>query len=135
MTKKPNDMPPIKETEQTQINQNKSGSTWILVLILSIVSIILLPIFSRLWILVIIPIAMAIISITFALKDFENDKRWIIALVLSIIACVNVVLAIENGIIDLITRNSYSYNYTYHNEYDIQPYFEDDWYDYDYYWD
>lgn len=135
MTKKPNDMPPIKETEQTQINQNKSGSTWILVLILSIVSIILLPIFSRLWILVIIPIAMAIVSITFALKDFENDKRWIIALVLSIIACVNVVLAIENGILDLITRNSYSYNYTYHNEYDIQPYFEDDWYDYDYYWD
>lgn len=135
MTKKPNDMPPIKETEQTQINQNKSGSTWILVLILSIVSIILLPIFSRLWILVIIPIAMAIISITFALKDFENDKRWIIALVLSIIACVNVVLAIENGILDLITRNSYSYNYTYHNKYDIQPYFEDDWYDYDYYWD
>lgn len=135
MTKKPNDMPPIKKTEQTQINQNKSESTWILVLILSIVSIILLPIFSRLWILVIIPIAMAIVSITFALKDFENDKRWIIALVLSIIACVNVVLAIENGIIDLITRNSYSYNYTYHNEYDIQPYFEDDWYDYDYYWD
>lgn len=135
MTKKPNDMPPIKETEQTQINQNKSESTWILVLILSIVSIILLPIFSRLWILVIIPIAMAIVSITFALKDFENDKRWIIALVLSIIACVNVVLAIENGILDLITRNSYSYNYTYHNEYDIQPYFEDDWYDYDYYWD
>lgn len=133
MTDKPKDMPPIKETKQTQKHQNKNEGTWLLVLILSIASIILLPIFSRLWLLVIIPIAMAIVSIAFALKDFENNKRWIIALVLSIIACVNAVLSIENGILELITSNSYYY--TYQDEYNIQPYFEDDWYDYDYYWD
>ena len=73
MTEKPNSsMPPIKETKQTQKHQNKNEGTWLLVLILSIASIILLPIFSRLWLLVIIPIAMAIVSIAFALKDFEN---------------------------------------------------------------
>ena len=125
MTEKPNDMPPIKETKQTQKHQNKNEGSWLLVLILSIASIILLPIFSRLWLLVIIPIAMAIVSIAFALKDFENNKHWIIALVLSIIACVNAVLSIENGILELITSNSYYY--TYQDEYNIQPYFDDDW--------
>ena len=47
MTEKPNDMPPIKETKQAQKHQNKNEGSWLLVLILSIASIILLPIFSR----------------------------------------------------------------------------------------
>ena len=129
MTEKPKDMPPIKETGQTQKHQHKGEDSCVLVLILSIVSIICLPIFSRLLILATIPIAMAIISITFALKDFKNNKRWIIALVLSIIACANIVLTIENKILDFIT--SMPYYYTYQESYNTQPYFEDDWYDYD----
>lgn len=130
----PNDMPPIKDgyKNTTQIPPVEKKGSWLLVTLISIAAIVLIPVFSYFWILMIFPIGMSIVSLVIALKEFKPVKEWIVALVLSVIACVMLVVNVENSIINFITWNSSFYYETY-NEYPYdEPYIED-WYSD--YWD
>lgn len=130
MSNQPKDMPPIKnQSKQTEIPQVKDSQQWVLVLVLSIVSLVLTPIFSNFWVLMIFPIGLSIVALVLAIKEFKVIKHWILALVLSIMAVVNVGLAVENMFLNFISEMmiyNYSQNYGYDTYYDHYDY--DDWY-------
>lgn len=127
MSVQPKDMPPIKEqNKHKEIPQVKEPEQkWLLVTILSVVSLVLTPILSNFWILMIIPMGLSITAFIFAIKDFKVIKHWIIALVLALIAIVNVGLTVENMFINFVSRTMYySYYYGYDTYYDS---YNDDW--------
>lgn len=131
MSNQPKDMPPIKEqNERTEIPQVKEAQQhWLLVMVLSIVALVLTPILSNFWVLMIFPIGLSITALVLAIKEFKVIKHWIIALVLAIMAVVNVGLTVENVFINFVsqmTMYNYSYNYRYDTYYDHYDY--DDWY-------
>lgn len=115
-------IPEIKIDESTaegktapDISKLNNGAS-VLVITLAVVSIVLTPILSNLWILLVFPIGLAVVSLILALKDFKVTKSWIVALVLALIACTNVVLTVERIIVD-----TFSYSHT--------NYYTDDYYD------